>query len=469
MWGEAVKQYIHLYHINDLHSHFENWPKIVRFINEKREEHKQNGEEMIVFDIGDHVDRFSPITEASLGKANVRLMNKIGYDYVTIGNNEGITLSKEQLDDLYTDANFEVLVANLLMDDTFPNWIKPYAIHETKCGLKLGIIGLTVPYQKFYELLGWDVKDPFELLQNLVKEINEMGVHFVVVLSHLGITDDEKIAREIEGIDLVLGAHTHHILQQGMLVEKTMLCAAGKFGHHVGYVKLQVDCEHKLVTDIIPTVFSMENIEGCHETISMILDETLNAKQSLNLSVTTTPEELTVSWFEASKLPQLLAEAMREWCEAEISMVNSGVLLESLSKGEITVGDLHSICPHPINPCLVVLRGAELKEVILQAATLRMEQLKMKGFGFRGKVLGKMAYDGVDVQTVILDDGFPHVTKILVHGKPIDHDRNYSVATLDMFTFGTLYPEITHAEEKKYFLPEMLRDLLQWKLSRMSL
>ncbi|MFZ3590672.1 bifunctional metallophosphatase/5'-nucleotidase [Bacillus sp. DJP31] len=465
-----MKEHIHLYHINDLHSHFKNWPKVVNFINEKRQLHQKNGEEMLVFDIGDHVDRFHPISEATLGKANIRLMNQLGYDYVTIGNNEGITLSKGQLDDLYIEANFNVVVANLFeKNGARPNWAKPYAIHETGSGTKLGIIGLTVPYQKFYELLDWDVKDPFDLLPALVKEIKDLGVHFVVVLSHLGITEDERLAREIDEVSLILGAHTHHLLQDGLKVNETMLCGAGKFGMNVGHVKLLIEPEEKRVTDMIPTVFSMEDVKDCEETASSLRDEIIHAQLILDKKITTTSKELEVKWFHSSILPSMLAEAIREWCEAEIGMVNSGVLLESLPKGDITVGDLHRICPHPINPCKVVLRGAELKEVILQAASPRMEQLQMKGFGFRGEVLGKMEYDGVDVHTIILEDGLPHVTDIFIHGEPIESERNYIVATLDMFTFGRLYPEISHAKEKQYFLPEMLRDLLKWKLLRNAL
>jgi 5'-nucleotidase len=460
-----LKNNIHIYHINDLHSHFENWPKVANFISEKRVLHQQNGEEMLVLDIGDHADRFHPTTEATLGKANVRLMNELGYDYVTIGNNEGITLSKQQLEDLYKEANFDILVANLFeQDGSIPQWLKPYAIYQTKIGIKIGMIGLTVPYQKFYQLLKWDIREPFELLPSLIKKVREEGADFIIILSHLGINEDERMAREIEGIDLVLGAHTHHLLQDGMQINETMLCAAGKFGLNVGYVNLTVDTKETRVTKINPKVFSMEGVTESKATIASLQNELTNANLKLNEKIIEIDHPLEVQWFQPSVFPSLLAEAVREWCEAEIGMVNAGLLLGSLPKGKITIGDLHRICPHPINPCKVVLRGDELKEVILQAATPQMEQLKMKGLGFRGKVLGRMVYDGVNVETTLMEDGLPHVTSITIHEEPLDHDRDYVVATLDMFTFGRLYPEITHAKEKHYYLPEMLRDLLQWKL-----
>lgn len=455
---------IHLYHINDLHSHFHNWPKVAQFIKERRRVHKNNGEEMLLFDIGDHLDRVHPITEATLGKANVRFMNELQYDYVTIGNNEGITLSHRELDSLYEDANFQVLIGNLLhSDNSTPSWVQKFALHQTETGIKIGIIGLTVPFQKFYELLDWQVLNPFDELPNLIQEVKIQGAEFIILLSHLGISDDEKIAREIEGIDVILGAHTHHLLPEGLQVNMTTLCGAGKFGMNVGHVELQVNSSRK-ISKILPSVYSMEEMEQNIDTTSLLEIEMEEARQKLNEPVAYLDEPLQVEWFELSSFPKLLAEAIREWCDADIGMICSGLLLDSLPAGTVTLEDLHRVCPHPINPCLVRLEGDELKEVILHAATTKMEQLQMKGFGFRGKVIGKMIYDGVEIETEMLEDGNQHVISILVHGEPIDPNRNYNIATLDMFTFGSLFPEISHAPNKKYYLPEMLRDLLKWKL-----
>ena len=145
-------------------------------------------------------------------------------------------------------------------------------------------------------------------------------------------------------------------------------------------------------------------------------------------------------------------------------MVNSGMLLAPLNKGPVTKKDLHRICPHPINPCKVDIKGDVLKEVIVQAREEKMEHLLLKGLGFRGKVMGRMVFDGIEVKTEMFADGKQHVTDVYVHGEPIDYDRTYAVATVDMFTHGPLYPEISHSEKKIFYMPELLRDLLAWKL-----
>lgn len=92
---------ITILHTNDIHSHFENWPRIRRFLLAQQEQQRQAGQTVVTVDLGDAVDRAHPLSEATRGRANVTLLNQIGYDAVTIGNNEGLGLTHEELNQLY--------------------------------------------------------------------------------------------------------------------------------------------------------------------------------------------------------------------------------------------------------------------------------------------------------------------------------------------------------------------------------
>jgi 5'-nucleotidase len=456
---------IHLYHTNDLHSHFENWPKIVQFLKKKKEWHEQNNEQMVLLDIGDHADRFHPITEATKGKANVTMMNKLQYDAVTIGNNEGITFSHEDLNTLYGDATFPVVLSNLYTElGERPPWVSPFQILTLNNGMKLALLGVTVFYEKFYELLGWKIKDPFQSLLETVNQVKEK-VDIIVLLSHLGISDDEIIAREFPDIDIIIGGHTHHVLQNGTEINETLVAGAGKYGQYVGHITLTIDSAQKALVDRVASLYSMEEQkEICQETKAW-LEQTLTVSDAmLSEVVGVLHDDLALDWFNDSALPLFLVRAIREWCNGEVAMVNSGMLLAPLNEGPVTKKDLHRICPHPINPCKVDIKGDVLKEVIVQAREEKMEQLLLKGLGFRGKVMGRMVFDGIEVKTEMFADGKQRVTDVYVHGEPIDYDRTYAVATVDMFTLGPLYPEISHSEKKTFYMPELLRDLLAWKL-----
>src|SRR3954452_5996333 len=135
---------IHIFHTNDFHSHFEHWPRIEHFLLTKKEYHHTKGEEFFLFDVGDFIDRWHPYSEATKGRSNIELLNKIGYTAVTIGNNEGVNLPHEDLDHLYDLADFDVLNANLYnADGSYPNWLKPYKVYSTTKGTRIGVVGLT--------------------------------------------------------------------------------------------------------------------------------------------------------------------------------------------------------------------------------------------------------------------------------------------------------------------------------------
>ena len=46
----------------------------------------------------------------------------------------------------------------------------------------------------------------------------------------MGLTEDEKLAKECPLIDVILGAHTHHLFTEGEFVGNTLLAATGKYG-----------------------------------------------------------------------------------------------------------------------------------------------------------------------------------------------------------------------------------------------
>src|SRR5699024_5025394 len=163
---------IYIYHTNDIHSDLTFWPRIAQELQDKRAIREQNGDDVFVFDIGDATDRVHPLTEATNGQAITELLNKAKYDAVTIGNNEGITNSKKELNNLYKAANFPVILTNLFDLETghLPEWVTPYKVFNTKKGDRIGVFGLTTPIYNTYEKLGWKVTNPVKQAQKFYKE-----------------------------------------------------------------------------------------------------------------------------------------------------------------------------------------------------------------------------------------------------------------------------------------------------------
>ncbi|WP_277585615.1 bifunctional metallophosphatase/5'-nucleotidase [Psychrobacillus antarcticus] len=442
---------IYIYHTNDLHSHLENWPTIHQFLSDSRKNHDALSSHLTL-DIGDHLDRANIFTEGTLGKGNVQLLNEAQYDYVTIGNNEGITLSHENLETLYIDANFGVIISNFTdLEGNIPSWALPFKVHETPTGIKIGIVAATADYGIYYEKLGWHVQDPIPRLKEVCETLRPQ-VDVLICMSHLGMSQDEIISLEIPQVDVILGAHTHHAFEEGKLIGNTLQAATGKFGMNIGLVTLEFDHAAGTIQSKRAELFPTETLPvPPYASNSQLAWENEGIAEMTSIAFYNS-STLKKDWFRQSDLSHFFGKALISFTKADCAMFPAGIFLKDLQQGPITMRDLHQCLPHPINPCVITLTGAELLEVIRTGKNEKWAKLEVKGLGFRGKYLGAILYE----QLQELTDG-----TVLVQETSLELEKIYTLATLDMFTFGYFFPSLKFAQ-KQYFMPEMIRDIVKW-------
>ncbi|OTP11438.1 Ser/Thr protein phosphatase [Enterococcus sp. 10A9_DIV0425] len=444
-----------LLHTNDLHSHLENWPRIRRFLEQKkRENEKKATTTTITVDLGDFVDRWHPLSEATNGQANVELMNQIGYDAATIGNNEGVGNSKDELNHLYDYANFDVLLDNLFDENTLqpPKWAKPYKIIETKQQTKIGLIAFTAPFPLTYSPNGWDIRQPYEILPELVENLRPK-VDVLVLMSHLGIQDDLQIAEEIPAIDVILGSHTHHLFKEGKVVNQVQLAAAGKYGQYVGEVHLTL--ENKKIVKHKAKAIPTESMTAFTEDKEEILayqqrgHELLEQKKVANL-----PFALSLDIFDEHSFIQVALEAVKERGQTEGAILNSGLFLSAIPKGLVDQDQLHSALPHPMHLIKVSLKGVDLIRLILEIEKNRLflRNFPMRGMGFRGEIFGQIVYSGITY------DSINH--QVFWLNQPIEAERIYSLTTVDHLMFVPFFPTIEIAGNNEFLFPEFIRTVV---------
>lgn len=443
-----MQESITILHTNDLHSHFEFWPQIRRFLTGQKQQLSSASSSCYVVDIGDHVDRVHPFTEGTKGRGNVELLNHAGYDVVTIGNNEGITFSHEDLQHLYDEATFEVVVANLFTEDgQRPIWSLPFTIRETDLGTRIGFIGATAPFTSFYAKLNWLVTNPFDAIEEQVHNLREK-VDVLVVLSHLGLQDDRLLAKQCPQIDVILGAHTHHLLPQGEKIGNTLLAATGKFGQYVGEVTLEMCGKQlQLATAIVHSTSEMEQLQMDIEEVQQLVTI---GKRELDVPVFYNSTSLPSNLFGESELSSFFGRALIAHTNVDCAMFNAGLFLGSLPKGWVTKGDLHRLLPHPINLCRIELSGEQLQEVYQLATEKEWAEIEVRGLGFRGTLMGAMLFERLFVNS----NG-----KLFAGNKEVVRENSYSFITLDMFTFGYFFPLLKDLP-KDYLLPEFIRDVI---------
>ena len=445
-----MRETIHIFHTNDLHSHFEYWPRMQSYIGKQRLLLGEKGEASFLFDLGDHLDRSNLYTEATVGKGNVQMLCDAKYDVVTIGNNEGITLEYEDLYHLYDGVPFDVVVSNLFaMNGDNPAWLKPYTVLETAQGTTIGVIGATAAFEVFYNALNWDITDPRMAIAQYVEQLKDK-VDIIIVMSHLGLSDDELLANDCPDIDVIFGSHTHHMLPEGKLVNGVLLTGGGKFGRYTGHLTLQFDHTVNSLIGREERLIENEQLPAEHNEAEHLFALAQYAKEILSQDKILVPKTYTKEWFHYSPLSALFAEAILTETGADCAMFNAGIFLKDLKRGYVSRYEMHEIFPHPINLCVIELSGAELKEIYKQAQNEEWPNLQLNGLGFRGIVFGKILFYCVEIT---------NNHEFYINGELVEADKYYRLVTLDLFTFGYFFPSFKYAK-KKYYLPNFIRDIL---------
>lgn len=455
-----AKEKIYIYHTNDLHSDFRFWPRINAALLKRRAQHERNGDSVFIFDVGDAADRAHPLIEATAGQAVTQLFNEAQYDAVTIGNNEGTTYSKDALNRLYREAKFSVLLTNIVDKETgrCPSWAEKYKIMETKFGAKIGVFALTEPIYEAYEGLGWTAKNPLQATEKFM-EHHQHEADFWIVLSHLGLEEDQRLAERFP-LALILGAHTHHALEKGEKIAGAWLAGAGSSGHYIGEVCLGYR-DGKLVVEqvsLLDTQRDLEAVVGEKErnTACLVKGHELLSQQTIAQTAKTYEKAL----FENSSLMQLVLDATTDFAKTDVAFLNAGLLMGDLQAGKVTVDDLHRILPHPIRVMNCEIKGKDLIMLMekLVQIDVQLQEKEIRGNGFRGEQFGKMCFKGITVKN----------DQVYWLNQPVEQERNYIFATVNYLSFFPIFDMLNTHTKQTVFFPELLREVVGNYLGKME-
>ena len=221
-------------HTNDMHSRLQAVNRFDSTCSEKEQAEKQclggmarvaakvkeinaeirgRGERTLVLNAGDHFQG-SMFYSHYKGKAELEAMNEIGYDASAIGNHE-FDDGTLPLAEFIRGARFPMLGANLLVerDKNLAGLIADAAVIE-KGGKRIGVIGVTTIDTPEIASPGTDVTfaDPAASIRPVVARMRASGVDAVIVLSHIGLVPDRALAAAVDGIDVIVGGHSHTLL-----------------------------------------------------------------------------------------------------------------------------------------------------------------------------------------------------------------------------------------------------------------
>lgn len=447
-------------HTNDLHSHFENWPKVRHYLLDKRAQLRKQGYQVYTVDVGDAIDRWHPLTDATDGQANIQQLNRIHYTAATIGNNEGLNNPHHVLDHLYDHANFPVILDNLYDTKTNqrPKWSQFDKVVKTKQGTRIMFVGLTVPYENGYKFLNWRATDYKKTVPKILNKVKGK-YDFLVLLSHLGVDRDRYIAKHYPEFNLIVGGHTHHLFPRGEKDNNSLLVAAKKYGYYVGCATFELQ-NHKIVNEKATTVRTADlpSQKGDYAEIKDYMDR---GNQLLtDYKVAEIPETLHAKLKEPANINTVGLKAIMEATHTHAAMISTGMFLNSIPKGIVNMRQTHNCLPHSIFPMSSLMTGQSLWMLVKEVNKSRgfLSRYPMKGMGFRGKIFGYVRFAGIKYD--------PKTEIVYYCGKPVIPSKLYKIGMLDHYMFIPFFPVISIMGHNHIFHDKFLRVIFAEYLHR---
>lgn len=367
-----------IFYINDIHGQISNMERLKSASDSFDKSTADDKTTKLKFSSGDILLGES----IQLNKLAVQFQNAIGINASAIGNHECDVTSKDFVD-LTKDAKYKMLGLNIKMAPESPlNSVISKSYIEEKDGEKYGVIGL-MPYDLFNRIKHKSKEKEFQIndistttkeLQQEIDKFKAQGINKIIVLSHTGYKNDIQIAKETSGIDIILGGHSHDLINgiekdKNLITSKSgepvIITQGGRDGNYFGILNVEFNQDGvitKAQNNTTPSMNFRKNLP------MKILTDLFLGKSP---TVGTIAKEHQVSQkvlTEENPNANFIADAIKSELGTDIVIVNSANLRGNFEKGPITERDIKNILPFKNKVTIIKINEKELVDSIAQSA-----------------------------------------------------------------------------------------------------
>ncbi|MFA5066285.1 MAG: 5'-nucleotidase C-terminal domain-containing protein [Dehalococcoidia bacterium] len=363
---------ITILHINDTHAHLEDVARRATLVKKVRDEVGTG--KVLMFDSGD-VFMGTPYFSLMKGQADLEFMNMLGYDAMTLGNHEFDNYEKtpQYLNDFVAKAGFPIVCSNIDLSKVaeLRGKTAPYLIIE-KNGQKFGVIGLLTEDTSEIADPGKNISigDHVDAARQSVALLQRKGVNKIIALTHIGWDYDTELAKQVSGIDLILGGHSHTLPDVYPTVigdkEPTLVVQAEAYGKYLGRLDLAFD-EHGVIVKQSGSLMMIKDAPEDPTYATMLakyqgpidqLQKTIVGKTLVDLDA-----ERTHIRTEETNFGNIVADAMLSKAtpvKARIAIVNGGSIRITIPAGDISMDQLQTAIPFNNDMVVFDLSGEDL-------------------------------------------------------------------------------------------------------------
>ncbi len=371
----------------------------------------------------------SAVSNLAHGAPVIEIMNELKFDAMVLGNHE-FDWGMGVLEQTRREAHVPFLSANIVdsKGHLLPE-IKAYTIIQREHA-KVAVIGVTTPDTEYTtkpdNVKGLSFLSPETILPGLIRKVKQQGATIVILLSHLGLDADRRVASAVPGIDVIVGGHSHTVIPKPLKQDNTVILQAGAYGLYLGVLELVVDeATGRAIgyTDAsglrIVSAGPQDKTDGKAALIVKKYND--KVKQKFSAVVGETSVDLAPGRVRESNLGDLTADAMRAATGCQIGFENSGGIRAAIRVGKITMEELYTAFPFDNLLVSMVLSGKQVREALEQGGTMAFGGLQVSGI------------------TVTYDLNKPvgeRVMRAEVNGEPLDEGKSYTVVTNDFLAAG---------------------------------
>jgi 2',3'-cyclic-nucleotide 2'-phosphodiesterase (5'-nucleotidase family) len=220
-------------------------PRRATYVEQLRRERKA----VLLLDTGDLLHSRSSQPGPETRKVNdlkadlfMKAYNLMGYDAFTPGEMD-LSFGVAELIRMGKEARFPFLLANLIDVKSKKTVFQPFLIKEVQ-GVRIGITGLIsneLPLGIPPEEKGrFTLSDPFSTAVKVIAELKKKKCRVIVVMAHMENEEQERLAKEVRGIDFILSGHLNYQVDP-IKTERTEIFFAGARGENLGDLDFVVE------------------------------------------------------------------------------------------------------------------------------------------------------------------------------------------------------------------------------------
>jgi len=480
-----------IFHINDTHSYVFPWgPKLngerqngaaARLIKRYKDLRTTAVNPMLLhggdsFTGGMVFNRF-------LGRAEFELFDAMNLDAMALGNHDfDIRPFRLKNAIVQSRAKFDFLSANIRYNnDTtgLSQLVKPFVVKSVG-NVRVGIFGLTTTSTVFYgESTPITFDSTIATARRMVDSLKARNVDLIVALTHLGLGEDRTIARSVSGIHVIVGGHSHTILETPLLErnpssDSTIIVQAGSKWEHLGMLTLSIADNRvaysyqidRIAAPMAEDPSAQSMVQAYRDSIIAMYGDVFADKLG-ELQSDFPPVNPLAGDIEVP-LVNLVTDAYRHAAKADVALEVASLMRQNMYKGPVSTSDLRDILSWAYDArqglgkrlSVLTLTGSTLRLVLAAAGALSFD-------AFAGAVPSTLAISPSGLHYTFVSSGvLADFENVWINNEPLDENRVYTLVVNEFVAdLAKRYPFLQILDRKELTIGpvEALASYLQSK------